>query len=141
MEIEKIDKISEQANTNTRLIEENAKRIEELMQRLETNTSKIEANIDKINNNSEKINQNASALDILHTSEANGKRIYRLLIIVLVMWVLTLGGTIAGFLYYINTTGFEEVTETAETTDGGNACVGDNCNNGEITYGKGDEEN
>jgi uncharacterized membrane protein (DUF106 family) len=72
-------------------------------------------------------------------SEEFGKanrRLIWLIVFIIFCWLATIGG----FLYYINTTGFEETTETAETTDGGNACVGDNCNNGEITYGESDEK-
>jgi hypothetical protein len=48
------------------------------------------------------------------------------------MWFASIGL----FIYYINTTGYEVTTETAETNDSGNACVGDNCNNG-VVNGKG----
>lgn len=136
MENEKIDRISEQANTNTKLIEELTKKVELAIKTSNDNASKIEENINKINNNREKIDENTSALDILHTSEANGKRMFYILIAVLIAWVVTIGA----FLYYINTTSFEETTEIAEVENengNANACVGDNCNNGEISYGEG----
>ena len=110
----------------TKTAEENAKKIDIL-------TKKIENNIKSINGNKGKIKSNATAIDILHTSEANGKRTFIALIIVLILWFATIGA----FLYYINTTGYVETTEVADSNDGGNACVGDNCNNGEINYGKG----
>lgn len=72
-------------------------------------------------------------LDILTDYKKANKRLYIILIVVLCMWFTSVGL----FVYYINTTGYEVVTETAETSDSGNACVGDNCNNGEINYGKG----
>ena len=113
----------------TKTAEENAKKIDIL-------TKKIENNIKSINGNKGKIKSNATAIDILHTSEANGKRTFIALIIVLILWFATIGA----FLYYINTTGYVETTEVADSNDGGNACVGDNCNNGEINYGKGNQK-
>ncbi len=65
------------------------------------------------------------------------KRQFIIILVMLALWFASIGL----FIYYINTTGYEVVTETAETTDSGNACVGDNCNNGEINYGKGDKNN
>ena len=76
------------------------------------------------------------AMEILQDYKKANKRLFIVIIVILTMWFATIGA----FLYYINTTGFEETTETAETTDGGNACVGDNCNNGEINYGEGDKK-
>ena len=134
---EELREIKELALNNAKAIEEHNSKFEEQNQRIIDNFKKIQANIDKIDNNSQKIDEQNVVMDLIHTSEANGKRMYKILIIVIIAFILVLGTTIAGFLYYINTTGYEEVTETAETTDGGNACVGDNCNNGEINYGKG----
>ena len=137
---EELREIKELALNNAKAIEEHNSKFQEQNQRIIDNFEKIQKNISKIDNNSQKIDNQNVVVDLIHTSEANGKKMYKLLIIVLIMWVLTLGGTIGGFLYYINTTTVEETTETAETSDGGNACVGDNCNNGEINYGKGDKE-
>ena len=82
----------------------------------------------------QEIKEKSFAMEILQDYKKANKRLFIVIIVILAMWFATIGA----FLYYINTTGFEETIETAETTDGGNACVGDNCNNGEITYGKGD---
>ena len=49
----------------------------------------------------------------------------------MLLWFATIGM----FVYHIETTGYEVITETAEVeNDSGNAnaCVGDNCNNGVI---------
>lgn len=111
------------------------KRIEMLEKYVVNHEEDIKNNRIGISNNAQRIECNATALDLLHTSEANGKRTFIILIIVLVMWFSTIGA----FLYYINTTGIEETTEIAEVEneDGNaNACVGDSCNNGEITYGE-----
>ena len=82
----------------------------------------------------QEIKEKSFAMEILQDYKKANKRLFIVIIVILAMWFATIGA----FLYYINTTGFEETIETAETTDGGNACVGDNCNNGEITYGEGD---
>ena len=80
-----------------------------------------------------KLKEQSLMMDILADYKKANKRLYIILIVVLCMWFISIGL----FVYYINTTGYEVVTETAETSDSGNACVGDNCNNGEINYGKG----
>ena len=72
------------------------------------------------------------ATEMLHILKVQNKRMFITLVIVLFMWFFTIGL----FVYYIKTTGYEVTTETAETDDGGNACIGDNCNNGVIN-GKG----
>lgn len=77
------------------------------------------------------------ATEMLHILKTQNKRLFIIVLVILLMWFASIGL----FIYYINTTGYEVVTETAETTDSGNACVGDNCNNGEINYGKGDKNN
>lgn len=77
------------------------------------------------------------ATEMLHILKTQNKRLFIIVLVILSMWFASIGL----FIYYINTTGYEVVTETAETTDSGNACVGDNCNNGEINYGKGDKNN
>ena len=69
--------------------------------------------------------------------EKNNKRMF-IIILVLIGVILSISGA---FIYYVNTTGFEETTEYATTDKGGNACVGDNCNNGEIDYGNSEKEN
>lgn len=77
------------------------------------------------------------ATEMLHILKTQNKRLFIIVLVILCLWFASIGL----FIYYINTTGYEVVTETAETTDSGNACVGDNCNNGEINYGKGDKNN
>lgn len=68
------------------------------------------------------------ALDLLRDYKKQNKRQFIVILVILTMWFASIGL----FIYYINTTGYEEITETAETSDIGNACVGDNCNNGVI---------
>lgn len=79
-----------------------------------------------------KIEETSFAYELLQDSRKTNKRLFIIIIVILSMWFIS----ICAFVYYINTTGYEVVTETSETTDGGNACVGDSCNNGEINYGE-----
>lgn len=73
------------------------------------------------------------AWELLQDTKKANKRMFIVILVILVMWFVTIGL----FVYYVNTTGYEVVTETADTEGEGNACVGDKCNNGEINYGKG----
>ena len=93
----------------------------------------IKEDIEKVQKKVNVIEEQSFALDLLRDYKKQNKRLYIILIVVLCMWFITIGL----FVYYINTTGYEVVTETADTEGEGNACVGDKCNNGEINYGKG----
>lgn len=75
------------------------------------------------------------AMEILGDYKKANKRLFILLLVILSMWFITIGA----FVYYINTTGYEVITESTEVENengNANACVGDNCNNGEINYGE-----
>lgn len=72
------------------------------------------------------------AMELLSDYKKTNKRMFIIIIVLLILWFSSIGL----FIYYINTTGYEVVTETAETEGEGNACVGDKCNNGEINYGE-----
>jgi hypothetical protein len=74
------------------------------------------------------LKQESFALEILREQRKQNKRLFVALMVALVMWF----ATTCAFVYYINTTGYEETIEIADTNDGENACVGDNCNNGAI---------
>lgn len=80
------------------------------------------------------LKEKSFALEILKDYKKSNKRLFAIILVILSMWFATIGA----FIYYINTVDYEEITETADTGEGGNACVGDNCNNGEINYGKSD---
>lgn len=73
------------------------------------------------------------AMELLKDYKKANKRLFIIILVILSMWFVSIGL----FIYYINTTGYVETTEIADTNEGGNVCVGDNCNNGEISYGKG----
>ena len=79
----------------------------------------------------EDVKEKSLALELLQDYKRTNKRQFIIIIVILAMWFASIGL----FIYYINTTGYEEITETADTEGEGNACVGDNCNNGEINYG------
>ena len=101
----------------------------------------IREELDKVE---EKVEKTSFAMEMLQFSkeqnkvlEKNNRRMF-IIILVLIGVILAMAGA---FIYYINTTGYEETTEYATTDNGGNACVGDNCNNGEMNYGDSFEEN
>jgi len=85
----------------------------------------------------QELKEQSLAMELLKDARKTNKRIFVILIIVLCMWFATIGA----FIYYINTVNCEEITEIADTGEGGNACVGDNCNNGEINYGESNKKN
>ena len=81
----------------------------------------------------EEVKEKSFAMELISDYKKQNKRQFIVILVILTMWFASIGL----FIYYINTTGYEEtITETAETDDSGNACVGDNCNNGVIN-GKG----
>lgn len=81
----------------------------------------------------EEVKEKSFAMELISDYKRQNKRQFIVILVILTMWFASIGL----FIYYINTTGYEEtITETAETDDSGNACVGDNCNNGVIN-GKG----
>lgn len=80
----------------------------------------------------EDIKEKSFALELISDYKKQNKRQFIVILVILTMWFISIGL----FVYYINTTGYEIVTETADTGEGGNACVGDKCNNGVIN-GKG----
>ena len=94
----------------------------------------IKEDIEKVENKMKEIEQESFAMELVKGCKQTNKRLFIIILVILSMWFVSIGL----FIYYINTTGYVETTEIADTNDGGNACVGDNCNNGDINYGKGD---
>jgi hypothetical protein len=81
------------------------------------------------------IKEKSFALEILQDYKKANKRQFIIILILIFTWIITLGLA----AYYINTTGFETITESTEVENESgtaNACVGDNCNNGEVIYGE-----
>ena len=75
-----------------------------------------------------KCKEESFAMELLKDQRKQNKRLFVIILVILTFWFATIGA----FVYYINTTGYEETIEKADTGEGGNACVGDNCNNGVI---------
>ena len=94
----------------------------------------LKEDIEKVETKIKEVEQNSFALELLKDYKKANKRLFIIILVILGMWLATIGG----FLYYINTIDYVEDIDYkyAETDDGGNACVGDNCNNGEINYGE-----
>lgn len=76
----------------------------------------------------EEVKEKSFAMELISDYKRQNKRQFIVILVILTMWFASIGL----FIYYINTTGYEVTTETAETDDSGNACVGNNCNNGVI---------
>jgi hypothetical protein len=78
----------------------------------------------------QEVKEKGFAMEILSDYKKANKRMFIALLTVLVMWFSTVGA----FVYYICNYTYEEeiITETVTTDDGGNACIGDGCNNGTI---------
>lgn len=92
----------------------------------------LKEDVNEIRDEVQKVKEQSFAMELLHDSRKTNKRMFIIIIVILVMWFVSIGL----FIYYINTTGYEVITETADSQGEGNACVGDECNNGEINYGK-----
>ena len=75
-----------------------------------------------------KNHEKSLVFELLSDMKATNKRIFSVLITVILLWFLTIGG----FVIYISNVGYEETIEYVETNDDGNACIGDSCNNGVI---------
>lgn len=89
------------------------KKLEEIEKQLEKNTNKIIDNANNIDKNKGKIKQNSYALDILKDYKNGSKRLFIILIIVLIMWFATIGYLI----YVLNDIGTIEEETTQEISD------------------------
>ena len=103
---------------------------------------KIDSVDKKLNKTVEKVNElecETVAMQVLHYANQQNersttnltdtnKRLSCILILTTILWFLT----IIGFTYYILHYDTVITTEDAITDNGGNACVGDNCNNGDL---------
>ena len=106
-------------------LEEIAKQVEQNRQQLDNNAEKINTNVNNINKNFEQIIKNSGALDLLTTSKSESKRLFIILIIVLVMWFATIGYLV----YVLNDIGtYDERIidiEDVETIDNSHIKIGD----------------
>lgn len=83
----------------------------------------------------QEVKEKSLMLDIVSDYKKANRRQFIVILVILTMWFASIGL----FIYYINTTGYEVVTESTEVENesgNANACVGDKCNNGEINYGE-----
>ena len=107
---------------------------------------KTNKKIKKVEDTLEELNNQSVAMQVLQFSKeqnrtsndnlmATNKRLFILLVLSLVVNV-AIG---SGFFYYVTHYTNETTIEDASADDGGNACVGDNCYNGDVDYGKGEK--
>ena len=97
----------------------------------------IKEDIEKVEKKMQEVENYSVAMEFVKDYKKTNIRMFRIIITILFMWLATIGA----FMYYIFTVDYETITEEANTDNGGNACVGDNCNNGEINYGNSKENN
>lgn len=71
-------------------IEELEKRINDNAEKIKINLDKIEDNLEKINTNSKNIQKNSIAFEILKDYKKSNKRLYCVLIAMLILWLVTL---------------------------------------------------
>ena len=101
----------------------------------------IRDDIEKVN---EKIEETSFAMEMLQFSKEQNKQQHKhnvFLGLIIVLLILCLVGSNAYWIYEYTHTAIEETTEISEVDNENgntNACVGDNCNNGEINYGEGE---
>lgn len=112
-------------------IDKNSIKIDNNVETIISNMNKLHSHEEKINNNAEKIQQNSFALDILKDIQKDSdnlaisnKRFYKLLIIVVILWFITIGYLV----YVLNDIGtIEEITNqnvVQETENGSNNFIG-----------------
>lgn len=96
----------------------------------------LKSDLEEAKKEVQEIKEQSIAMELLQDYKKVNKRQFITIITLCILWFLTC----CIFVYYISNYTYEEevITETATTDDGGNACVGDNCNNGEINYGESD---
>lgn len=64
----------------------------------------IREDIEKVESKMKKIEEESLAMELLKSCKKANARLFIIIIVILIMWFSTIGA----FLYYINTTGFEE---------------------------------
>lgn len=109
---------------------------------------KTDKKLEKVEDTLEELSQKSIAMEVLKFSKeqnkqsndnlmTTNKRLFISLIISLLINVVIF----CGFLYYETHYTNQVTDEIAETDGGGNACIGDKCNNGEIDYGNSEKKN
>lgn len=88
----------------------------------------IKDDLQEVKKSINEVRQESFAMELLQDMKKQNKRQFIIILVLLSFWFSTIGV----FIYYISNYGYEITTETAETSDSGNACIGDSCNNGVI---------
>ena len=90
----------------------------------------IREEVMEIKNNLSDLKEQGFAMEILSDYKKSNKRMFIVLMTVILMWVATIGA----FVYYICSYDYVEevITETVTSEGEGNACIGEGCNNGVI---------
>ncbi|MEG2230101.1 MAG: hypothetical protein RRY22_04930 [Bacilli bacterium] len=68
------------------------------------------------------------ATEIIKELKSQSKRWFIGFIVVISLWFVTIGG----FVWFISQYDFNTIIDEAKVNNGGNACVGNNCYNGDI---------
>jgi hypothetical protein len=110
--------------------------------------NKTDKKLEKVENTLEELNQKSIAMQVLQFSKEQNKQLndnfmatntkmFIALLVSLIMNVVICGG----FFYYETHYTNQVTDEIADTDGGGNACIGDNCNNGDVEYGESEKKN
>lgn len=68
------------------------------------------------------------AMTLFEEIKEQNKRLYKIIFALIIIMI----AIVYGFIAYLNQFDYGSVEEYTNTTDnGGNACIGDNCNNGD----------
>ena len=112
---------------------------------LEENIDRMEEKIEK---QSQRIEETSFAMEMLQYTKEQAKEQSEkqhkhnlFLSWIVVLLIICLVGSNAYWVYEYTHTTIEDTIEYAETDNGGNACVGNNCNNGDIDYGESIQKN
>lgn len=104
-------------------------------QELKRQSEQINKNVNNINNNFEQIQKNTGAFDMLkiasdklRNARSSNKRLFIILIIILVMWFATIGYLV----YVLNDIGYVEETTTTQEIREIDTINGNVVNNGDV---------
>lgn len=86
----KLEDLKKQLDANTKKINDNIKRIDSNAEKILENIEKIQNNSNKIEGNAKKIEQNSFALEILSDYKKSIQRLYTILILMIIVWIVTL---------------------------------------------------
>lgn len=70
--------------------------------------------VEELKKEVKEIKEESFAYELLKDQKAQNKRLFVIIITILCMWF----ATVIAFVYYINTTGYEEITEYEQVVEG-----------------------